>query len=90
MLRLSMKGMAIAGGLLWGAAILCVGIIHLVVPDYGANFLQAMSSVYPGLHSAGTMASVAIGTVEGLIDGAISGFILASVYNTFAHAKTEA
>lgn len=32
----------------------------------------------------------AIGIVEGLIDGAISGFILASLYNTFAHAKTEA
>lgn len=90
MLRLSMKGMAIAGGLLWGAAILCVGVIHLVVPDYGTNFLQAMSSVYPGLHYAKTVISLAIGTVEGLIDGAISGFILALLCNTFAHAKTEA
>lgn len=90
MLRLSVKGMAIAGGLLWGAAILCVGGIHLVVPDYGTNFLQAMSSVYPGLHSAGTVSSLVIGTMEGLIDGAISGFILASLYNAFAHAKTEA
>ena len=32
--------MTIAGGLLWGAAILFIGLIHLAQPTYGVNFLD--------------------------------------------------
>ena len=66
-MRLSVRGMTIAAGLLWGAAILCVGLIHMADPGYGGNFLQLTSSVYPGFHSAGTAGSLAIGTIEGLL-----------------------
>lgn len=74
-MRLSVKGMTIAAGLLWGAAILCVGIIHMADPNYGVNFLPMTSSVYPGFHSAGTAGGLAIGTIEGLIDGAVAGLV---------------
>lgn len=89
-MRLSVKGMTIAAGLLWGAAILCVGLIHMADPSYGGNFLQMTSSVYPGFHSAGTAEGLAIGTVEGLIDGAITGFVLSLLYNAFTRARSEA
>lgn len=89
-MRLSVKGMAIAAGLLWGTAILCVGLIHMADPGYGGNFLQMTSSVYPGFHSAGTAEGLAIGTIEGLIDGAITGFLLALLYNAFTAVRGEA
>jgi hypothetical protein len=90
MMRLSIKGLAIASGLIWAAAILCVGIIHLADPNYGVNFLQMTSSVYPGFRAAGTMGRVALGTVEGFVDGAITGLILAWLYNCFAPVGSQA
>lgn len=87
MLRLSAKAMAIACGLLWGAAILLVEVIHFVDPSYGVNFLQMTSSIYPWFHASRTIQSVAIGTVEGVIDRAICGLVLALLYNNFAHSR---
>lgn len=80
-MRLSMKGMAIAAGLLWGGGILFVGLINLSRPDYGANFLTMMTSVYPGFHESHTLASVATGAVEGALDGAIAGCLFGWLYN---------
>jgi hypothetical protein len=88
MMRLSLKAMAIAAGLLWGGAILCVGVINLVIPSYGINFIQMTSSVYPWFHASRTAGNVAIGTVDGLIDGAITGLILAWLYNAFIDVRT--
>jgi hypothetical protein len=69
--------LAIAAGLLWGGAIVCVGVINLADPNYGVNFIQLTSSMYPWFHASRTVGNVAIGTVDGLIDGAIAGLILA-------------
>lgn len=82
--------MTIAAGLLWAAAILCVGIIHMADPNYGVNFLQMTSSVYPGFHSAGTAGNLVIGTIEGFIDGAITGLVLSLLYNAFTRVHSEA
>jgi hypothetical protein len=90
MMRLSVKAMAIACGILWGAAILCVGLLHMADPNYGANFLQVTSSVYPWFHNSTTIQSVVIGTVEAFIDGAISGLVLALLYNGFTRMSSEA
>ena len=90
MMRLSVRAMAVASGLVWGAAILCVGLIHMADPNYGTNFLQMTSSVYPWFHDSRTAANVALGTVEGLIDGAIAGLVLAWLYNAFAHVRSGA
>ncbi|HYL86787.1 MAG TPA: hypothetical protein VE263_21355 [Candidatus Angelobacter sp.] len=87
-MRLSLKGMAIASGLIWGAAILCVAIIHLADPNYGVSFLQMTSSVYPGFHAAGTLGRIALGTVEGIVDGAITGLVLAWIYNHFTQVPS--
>jgi hypothetical protein len=90
MMRLSVKAMAIACGLVWGAAILCVQLIHLADPNYGVNFLQMTSSVYPWFHASPTLGSVVTGTFEGIIDGGICGLVLALLYNCFTHMRSEA
>lgn len=81
-MRLSIKSTAIAAGLLWGCAILLVGLINLARPDYGMNFLAMMNSVYPWFHSSHTVTSVAIGTIDGVFDGAIAGCLFGWLYNT--------
>jgi hypothetical protein len=89
MLRLSLKAMAIAAGLVWGGAILCVGLINLLDPAYGMSFIQLTSSVYPWFHASRTIGNVAIGTVDGLIDGGIAGLIFAWLYNTVTSIPTH-
>jgi hypothetical protein len=89
-MRLSLKALAVAAGLLWGGAILFVGLINLARPAYGINFLEIMSSVYPWFHASHTLGDVIVGTVDGLIDGAIAGLLLAWLYNSFAGNPKEA
>jgi len=89
-MRLSIKGMAIASGLLWGAAILFVGLINLARPTYGMNFLTMMTSVYPWFHSSHTVASVVIGAIDGVIDGAIAGCLFGWLYNTMLDLSSKA
>jgi hypothetical protein len=43
--RFSLKAIALAGALLWGGAILLVGLINLAWLGYGLNFLQMTSLV---------------------------------------------
>jgi hypothetical protein len=87
-MRFSPKALAIAGAIVWGGAILLVGMINLAMPAYGTSFLQMTSSVYPWFHVSRTIGSVAIGTVSGLVDGAVAGLIFALLYNVFASTPT--
>jgi hypothetical protein len=80
-MRLSIKGTTTATALLWGGAILLVGLINLGRPEYGMNFLTVMNSVYPWFHTSHTFANVVIGAVDGLIDGAIAGCLFGWLYN---------
>jgi hypothetical protein len=80
-MRLSIKGMAIAAGLVWGGAILFVGLINLASATYGTNFLQLVSSIYPWFHGSRSIGDVIIGTLDGFVDGAIAGLLLAWLYN---------
>jgi len=89
-MRLSIKGMAIAGGLLWGGGILLVGLLNLMIPSYGSNFIQLTSSVYPWFHDTRSIGNVLIGTVDGIIDGGIAGLLLAWLYNAFSGGHAQA
>jgi hypothetical protein len=81
-MRLSITGTAIAAGLLWGGAILLVGLINLARPGYGMDFLTMINSVYPWFHSSHTFSSVVIGTFDGILDGAVAGCLFGWLYNT--------
>ncbi len=83
-MRLSTKAMAIAGGLLWGGALLLVGLLHMARPGYGTEFLRMTGSVYPWFHGASSAGDVLVGAVDGLVDGTIAGFVFGWLYNSFA------
>jgi hypothetical protein len=83
-MKLSVKGLTIAGGIIWALAILVVGILNLIWPEYGGAFLRVMASLYPGFKASGTFIDVIVGTLYALVDGAICGFVFALLYNAFA------
>jgi hypothetical protein len=82
-MKLSVKGLTIAGGIIWALAILVVGILNIIFPGYGGEFLKIMASLYPGFKASGTVIDVIVGTLYALVDGAICGFVFALLYNAF-------
>ena len=83
-MRLSVKSLAMASGILWGFAMLGTGLANLIWGNYGQQFLQTMASVYPGYHATRSIAEVIVGTLYGAVDGFIAGAVFAWLYNQFA------
>ncbi len=79
---LSLKAVSLACAFMWGGAMLVVGLIHMADPSYGTQFLQMMSSVYPGADTAPTIGRVLLGTLYGFVDGAIAGLIFGWLYKS--------
>jgi len=83
-MKFSTKGLAMASGILWGVAMLGMGLANLIWANYGQQFLQTMASAYPGYHATRSVAEVIVGTLYGAVDGFIAGAIFAWLYNQFA------
>jgi hypothetical protein len=80
-MKLDVKGMALTFGLLWGGAMLLVGVVNRISGDYGQLFLSLMASLYPGYYVGGSYGDVIVGSLYGLVDGGIGGAVLALLYN---------
>jgi hypothetical protein len=80
-MKLSIKGLAITSAIIWGSAILIVGIANLVFPGYGINFLEVVGSIYPGYQPGTGFSSVIIGSLYGAVDAGIGAAIFAWLYN---------
>lgn len=80
-MKLNVKALAITAALVWGGAIFLVGIANLIWPGYGADFLQLVSSIYPGYKGTATFGEVIVGTLYGVVDGFICGLVFAWLYN---------
>ena len=84
-MKLDVKAVAITLGLLWGLlAMFLTGIANLIWPGYGQAFLDVMASVYPGYAPGGGFGQVIVGTLYGVVDGAVAGVVFAWLYNRFA------
>jgi hypothetical protein len=88
-MRLNVKAVAAACGLLWGGAVLTTGIANLVSPRYGRDFLRVMSSVYPGYHARRSAGQLALLTGCALADGAGAGALYALLYNSISRCSRE-
>ena len=80
-MKLGVKGLALASAILWGFAMLVMGLSNLVWGSYGQQFLQTMASIYPGYHATRSIAEVVVGTLYGVVDGLIGGAVFAWLYN---------
>ena len=86
-MRLSVKALTIVAAIVWGGAMLFMGLINLGAPSYGVEFLRLMSSIYPGFHFSRTLGDVFVGAGYGLVDGAIGGFLFSWLYNFFSRGE---
>ena len=92
MKKVSLKAITLSSAILWGFAMLFVGLIHMAAPSYGGDFLRIMSSVYPGADTAPTLARVLLGTLYGFVDGGVAGCLFGLLYSAIAggtHAVTR-
>ncbi len=80
-MKLDVKGFALTFGLVWGGAMLLVGVANSIGGDYGQAFLGVMASVYPGYSATGAVGDAIVGALYGLVDGAVGGAVLAWLYN---------
>ncbi len=62
-MKLSLKGLALAAGILWALALFLTGVMNLIWPPYGEAFLKMMASVYPGYHAARSIGGLVVGTL---------------------------
>ena len=85
-----LKAITGASAILWGACMFIVGLIHLGFPSYGTDFLQMMSSLYPGFHASRSFWDVIAGTIYGFVDGAIAGFVFGSLYRWASPSRVPA
>lgn len=80
------KGLALACAILWGAVMLFMGVANMVWSGYGQEFLKMMASVYPGYHAVAKLSQVVTGTLYGILDGLVGGFVFAWLYNRMTQA----
>jgi|TARA_B100002003_G_scaffold247072_1_gene277914 hypothetical protein len=83
-MKFNVKATAVTFGLFWGGAIFVVGLANLLWSGYGQAALDIITSIYPGFHDASSFGQVLIGTLYGLLDGAVGGAIFAWLYNLCA------
>ena len=82
-MKLNIKALALAAGLVWAAGMFLTGLANMMYPDYAVKFLEVMASIYPGYEPFTGFTSVIIGTIYGFVDAAISVAIFGWVYNYF-------
>ena len=87
-MKLNVKAMAITAGLIGVGVMLMTGLANLIWPSYayGQTFLEIMASVYPGYNAAASFGEVIVGSLYGLVDGAVCGAVFAWLYNRFVGA----
>lgn len=84
-MKLNVQAMAISLGLIWGVlAMFLVGVANLIWSGYGQDFLNLMATIYPGYKATASFGQVIVGTLYGIVDGAVAGALLAWLYNRIA------
>lgn len=83
-MRFNVTVLGLTAGLIWGGAMLAVGIANAIWPNYGRAFLELVASIYPGYRPGTGTGSVITGTLYALVDGAIGGVVFGWLYNVLA------
>lgn len=83
-MKLSIKGVALAAGILWALAVLITAAANMIWTGYASMFLAMLASIYPGYDPVAGFVPVIVVTLYALVDGIIGGAIFAWLYNLFA------
>ncbi len=80
-MKVDVKALAYASAALCGVTVLCIGIGNMLSPDYGREFLELLSSVYPGYTTERSLDAVLVATGYAIVKGAVMGGLLGWLYN---------
>ena len=80
MTRLDVRAFGLALGCIWSAGVWVLGIVSMA-SGRGARAVKLFSTVYIGYRA--TLPGSLIGAAWGFMDGAVSGIIIAWIYNKF-------
>lgn len=83
-MKLSLKGLAVAAAVVWAGALFFVGVANLADTTYGTEFLRMMASLYPGYEGQPSLSQLIILVLYGLADGGFCGLLIAWLYNVIA------
>lgn len=81
MAKLDVKALGLAFGIVWGVALLLMGIAAMLF-SYGDRFVKALGSIYCGYKA--TVLGSLIGGIWGFVDAGICGVAIAWLYNKLA------
>jgi len=81
MAKLDIKAFGLACGIIWGGAMLFLGLINTFT-SWGSGIERVMATVYIGYSS--TLLGSLIGGIWGFFDAGIGGLLLAWLYNKFS------
>ena len=79
-MKLNVKALALASGLLWGGAV-CFATLWLIALGYAGTLIRQLDHFYLGYSFS--LIGAFVGLVYGFVDGAIGGALLAWLYNKF-------
>ena len=80
MIRLDIRAFGLMLGFIWSASVFVIGIISMT-SQWGAKIVKLFATIYIGYGT--TILGSLIGAFWGFIDGAITGVLIAWVYNRF-------
>jgi predicted ABC-type sugar transport system permease subunit len=83
-MKLSIKGMLIAGAMFEAIIFLFISLMNLVLRPYGGAYLAILSSLYPGYDPVSVPIGMIVGTLYSLFVGALAGLLFGYLYNFFA------
>lgn len=86
-MRFNITALAVTASLFWGGAVLIVASANVIWPGYGQAFLQLAASVYPGYDPGTSFGPVVIGTLYGVVDGAVGGALFGWIYNAMSGSR---
>ncbi len=82
-MRIHVRALGLALGILWGLGVFFLGIAALVIPgQWGDQMVWILGNVYVGYDAS--VVGALIGAVWGFADGFIGGALLAWLYNLLA------
>lgn len=81
MAKLDIKAFGLSVGIVWGLAMLALGLINMG-SHWGSGIVEVMSTLYIG-YKATILGSI-IGGIWGFFDAGIGGVVVAWLYNKFA------
>ncbi len=85
--KLNPIALGVTLGILWGFAVLFVGVLNRYFSGYGYEFLRLIASFYPGYRAQSGLTNLPIGVVWALVDGFIGGVLVAWLYNLISKKR---